>query len=61
MRKHLISIVLLFVALAAFATGQEGDIVYIDGKMWIILDKPIEYDSVYFVKDILYEFCIFQL
>ena len=54
MRKHLISIVLLFVALAAFATGQEGDIVYIDGKMWIILDKPIEYDSVYFnFKDAL--------
>ena len=29
-----------------YATGQEGDIIYIDGKQWILLGKPVYADSV---------------
>jgi hypothetical protein len=31
---------------AMYATGQEGDIIYIDGKQWVLLGKPVYADSV---------------
>lgn len=31
---------------AIYATGQDGDIIYIDGKQWILLGKPVYADSV---------------
>ena len=33
-------------ALTMYATGQDGDIIYIDGKQWILLGKPVYADSV---------------
>ena len=38
--------VLLCFALCASATGQEGDVIMIDGERWNLLGKPIDYDSV---------------
>ena len=38
--------VLLCFALCASATGQEGDVIMIDGERWNLLGKPIEHDSV---------------
>ena len=29
-----------------YATGQDGDIIYIDGKQWILLGKPVYADSI---------------
>lgn len=31
---------------AIYATGQEGDVIYIDGKQWMLLGKPVYADSV---------------
>ena len=33
-------------ALTMYATGQDGDIIYIDDKQWILLGKPVYADSV---------------
>ena len=38
--------VLLCFSLCASATGQEGDVIMIDGERWNLLGKPIEHDSV---------------
>ena len=38
--------VLLCFALCASATGQEGDVIMIDGERWNLLGKPIDHDSV---------------
>ena len=47
MKKNtVISIILLFATLSSYATGQEGDIVYIDGEQWELLGKPVYADSV---------------
>lgn len=48
MKTKIISIILPLFSIEAFATAQEGDIVYINDTTWIILGKPIDYDSVYF-------------
>ncbi len=45
--KRLFACAFLFVmALCASATGQEGDVIMIDGERWNLLGKPIDYDSV---------------
>lgn len=46
MKRHIFSFLILFVSLSTFATGQEGDIIYIDGTKWDLLGKPIYRDSV---------------
>lgn len=47
MIKRLIFILTLeLLPLAMYATGQEGDIIYIDGKQWMLLGKPVYADSV---------------
>lgn len=45
MKKILIGIQLLFLAIAAHATGQKGDIIYIDGTRWELLGRPVCMDS----------------
>ncbi len=41
--KELITLICaLTFALSSFATGQSGDIIYIDGEEWTLLGKPIE-------------------
>lgn len=47
MIKRLIFIFTIdLLALAMYATGQNGDIIYIDGKQWVLLGKPVYADSV---------------
>ncbi|MBO4814685.1 MAG: hypothetical protein J5523_06990 [Muribaculaceae bacterium] len=46
MKKTILLTILLLSAFSAGATGQTGDIIYIDGEKWVLLDKPIVHDSV---------------
>jgi hypothetical protein len=41
---HILSIPMLW------ATGQEGDLIEIDGQEWTLLGKPIDYDSICYHK-----------
>lgn len=41
----LIALLSLFIALQGKATGQSGDIIYIQGKSWELLNKPIWTDT----------------
>ena len=46
MKKNtIISIILLFATLSSYATGQESDIIYIDGMQWEMLGKYIYMDK----------------
>ncbi len=45
-RKNIISIIMLFISLSTYATGQDGDIIYIDGMQWELLGKPVYADSI---------------
>ena len=40
-KKMIFSIVMLWMSLSAYATGQEGDVIYIDGIQWELLGKPV--------------------
>lgn len=46
MKRVFLFIELLVMAVAANATGQESDIIYIDGTRWELLGRPICADSV---------------
>lgn len=43
--KSLSVFLLSLISLVTYATGQEGDIIYIDGEKWELLGKPIYADS----------------
>lgn len=45
MKRLAICIFALTLAISAFATGQDGDIVIIDGEEWSLLAKPIYADT----------------
>lgn len=45
MKKLIFFLTLTLVSLSTFATGQEGDILYMDGVKWGLLGKPIYGDS----------------
>ena len=45
MKRVLLFIQYLILAIAANATGQEGDIIYIDGAQWELLGRPVCADS----------------
>ena len=44
-KKFIITITLFLISIATYATGQEGDIIYIDGTQWTLLGKPISRDT----------------
>lgn len=44
----MICICTLALAMSAFATGQDGDVIIIDGERWSLLAKPISADSALF-------------
>ncbi len=46
MKRLFIFIALTLMSLTMYATGQEGDIIYIDGEQWVLLGKPVYADSV---------------
>ena len=46
MHRLLLSFTLALVTLTSYATGQDGDVIYIDGVEWELLGKPLYADSV---------------
>ena len=55
MKRFLIFIFALFATIETFATGQDGDLIFVDGEMWVLLGKPLRADSLLFssLKNIL--------
>ena len=45
MKRLLLYLSLLFSTLSAMATGQEPDIVYVNGRQWWLLGRPVGADS----------------
>lgn len=45
MKRIFLCISFLFLALVAHATGQTGDVIFIDGARWELLGKPIDLDA----------------
>ena len=41
----IITLVLMLMSLSTYATGQDGDVIYIDGKQWALLGQPISRDT----------------
>ena len=44
-KKTIFSIIMLFISLSSYATGQDGDVICIDGVKWELLGKPVYADS----------------
>ena len=42
MRRILLFLILAFAPLVASATGQSGDVIYIDGQMWGLMARPLD-------------------
>ena len=55
MKKLLLFFYVFILAASSFATGQDGDVIYINGEQWSLLIKPVDWDStLYFtLKDAL--------
>ena len=45
MKRIFLFVSFLFLALFAHATGQTGDVIFIDGARWKLLGKPIDLDA----------------
>ena len=45
MKKILICIQFLLLTTVAYATGQDSDVIYINGTRWALLDRPVCRDS----------------
>ncbi len=45
-KQSFISIILFLTSLSIYATGQDGDVIYIDGTRWSLLGQPISRDTV---------------
>ena len=41
MKKILICIQFLLLTTVAYATGQDSDVIYINGTRWALLDRPV--------------------
>jgi len=46
MKKLLSFLYAITIALSSFATGQQADLLFIDGEKWILLGRPVYADSV---------------
>ena len=44
-KKTIITIFLFLTSLTTYATGQDGDVIYIDGTQWALLGQPISRDT----------------
>lgn len=45
MKRLFICLYALAIAISTWATGQQGDVIFIDGEKWNLLGEPIEADS----------------
>ena len=45
MKKMMLLILLCGVMLTLKATGQSGDVIRLEGEEWVLMAKPIGYDS----------------
>ena len=45
MKRFLFCLFFLAIALNSFATGQDGDVIFINGEEWILLGEPIHTNS----------------
>lgn len=45
MKRFFYVSILSLIAIATYATGQEGDIIYLDGEKWELLGKPVYANS----------------
>lgn len=45
MKRLLLSITLTLMSMTTYATGQDGDYIYIDGTKWELLDRPVYADT----------------
>ena len=45
MKKLILCIVTCSIAIGIWATAQTGDLIIINGEMWVLLARPINYDS----------------
>ena len=45
MKRLLICILVATAALSCWATGQEGDVIFINGEKWTLMGEPIQADS----------------
>ena len=52
MKRLIFFFTLVFVSLNIHATGQEGDIIYINGERWVLLGRPVFADSI-LAKDLI--------
>lgn len=50
MKKYAITILFLFIFLQIKATGQSGDVLYIEGEKWDLMAKPIDADSTLYAR-----------
>ncbi len=50
MKRAVLLLLLALVPTMACATGQEGDIIYIDGQRWQLLGRPVGGDSVLYAN-----------
>ena len=50
MRRFIFCILFLSCFIGAFATGQKGDVIFIEGQQWTLLGKPIDTDSALFFR-----------
>lgn len=46
MKRLILCLYALAIAFCSWATGQQGDVIFIDGERWNLLGEPIEADSV---------------
>lgn len=49
MKRIFLFVSFLFLALVAHATGQTGDVIFIDGARWVLLGRPVTLDSVLYL------------
>ena len=48
MKRLILSIFVLGIAVSSLATAYQGDVIYIDGERWTLMGQPVERDSALF-------------
>ncbi len=48
MKRFILSMFVLGIAVSSLATAYQGDVIYIDGERWTLMGQPVERDSALF-------------